>query len=385
MKTFWMLTVSAGLGIALGVATSWAHLDRDVEPDPLIVDQNTAEPATSTETSGLHPKVEVDVTEHDFGQVATRQTVEHTFVFKNVGEAPLRLVSGGTSCTKCTISSVPGKAIQPGESADVVVQYSAADRSDTFRQTATVMTTDPERARVELTVSGKVIAPLDLEPATIVFSRLSATETRTAKLTAVAAIDPNFAIESFDLLDAETAKFFQVAIEPLPAAELEALGGKRGYQVAITILPGMPLGPVRQRLLLHTNLPEMKDVLIPIEASIESDITIAGADFLREHGLLTIGAVGREGAERKLWVRIHGEQRHTIQVSVASATPPLEVTLGEASDANMGAVVQIPLVVKIPPGSPSANHLSNYGKILLGTNDPEAKQLRIWVQFAVEE
>ena len=83
---------------------------------------------------------------------------------------------------------------------------------------------------------------------------------------------------------------------------------------------------------------------------------------------------------------IRGEQRHAIHVSVASCEPPLlQATLGEPADLNAGAVVQIPLVVKIPPGSPPSNYMVHYGKILLETDHADAKQIRIWVQFAVED
>jgi Protein of unknown function (DUF1573) len=385
MKTTWIAVISAGLGVSLGVATSWARLDRNVAPDPLYAVASEAELVGAPAADGRLPKVVVDEEEFDLGRVAATKTAKHSFVFKNAGDGPLKLTSGGTSCSKCTLSSVPVKAILPGESGEVVVEFHAGERPDSFRHTAVVLTTDPERPRVELTVEGQVVTPLDVRPDKIVFTRLSTAETNTAKLTLVATLDPDFAIDSFQLVDPETAKFFDLAIDPLPADELESLGGKRGYQVTLTVKPGMPLGALRQRLVLHTNLPDVKEVSVPIEGRIESDISIAGPNFDRDHGLLTIGAVGREGAERKLWLRVHGENRHAIKVSVASATPPLEVSVGEPAESSAGSAVQMPLVVKIPPASPSASHLVNLGKILLETSDPDAKQIRIWVQFAVEE
>jgi uncharacterized protein DUF1573 len=383
MKTSWIVIVSAVLGIVLGVATSWARLERDAEPDPLLA-AALAQTSTVEAPAGSGPKVVVEVDEYDFGPVAALKSVEHAFRFENAGDAPLKLAGGGTTCAKCTFSSVPSDPIPPGQSADVVVAYNAADVPADFRQTATVLTGDPLRPRVDLTVSGKIVVPVGVQPKDVVFSRLSAAEPHTATVKVVAFLDPDFKIESFKLTDDETAKFYDVAIEPLSDTELETVGGKRGDRVSITVKPGMPLGPLRQSLVLHTNVAEPKDLTIPIAGSIESDVSIAGPNFDRSRGLLAMATVDRQGAERKLLVLVRGENRHSIKVSVGSSTPPLEATLGEPTDLNADTV-QIPLKIKIPAGSPPANHLQNYGKILLETSHPEAQQLRIWVQFAVED
>jgi hypothetical protein len=131
----------------------------------------------------------------------------------------------------------------------------------------------------------------------------------------------------------------------------------------------------------------MPELRIPIEGNVDSDISIAGAGFDRDSGVLTIGPIARRsGAERKLLVLIRGEHRHSVHASVGGCEPTLiRATLGEPSDLNAGAVVQIPLTVKIPPGSPPSNYMVNYGKILIETDHPDAKQIRVWVQFAVED
>jgi hypothetical protein len=48
----------------------------------------------------------------------------------------------------------------------------------------------------------------------------------------------------------------------------------------------------------------------------------------------------------------------------------------------------MPLTVEVPPGAPDANYLGSPGKlgeILLETTHPEAKQVRLLVQLAVEQ
>jgi hypothetical protein len=79
-----------------------------------------------------------------------------------------------------------------------------------------------------------------------------------------------------------------------------------------------------------------------------------------------------------------------VQVSVGEVEPDfLRVTIGEKTEINQGAVVQFPLTIEIPPGSPYVNHLgSKLGKlaqIIIETTHPDAKQVKIPLRFAVEE
>jgi hypothetical protein len=388
MKTFWIVIVSAALGIALGVGTSWARIGWNIEPDSLALGSAEAEqPAGLAPAVGPQPKVVVETDEHDFGSVAYDDSVEFAFSLSNQGQGPLRLESGGTTCGKCTISRLPPEPILPGEKADVVVEYHAATSESDFRQSATILTNDPLTPRVVLSVTGKVVMPARLSPTALVFSRLAVTESVTASVRAFSYFDADFAIQSFDFTDPETSQFFDVIIQPLPDADVKTAGAQRGYDVAVTVKRGMPLGPLWQGLLLHTNLASMPELRIPIEGNVDSDISIAGAGFDRDNGVLNIGPIARRaGAERKLLVLVRGADRHSVHASIASCEPAsIQATLGEPADLNAGAVVQIPLTVKIPPGSPPANYMVNYGKILIETDHADAKQLRIWVQFAVED
>ncbi|HEY1786046.1 MAG TPA: DUF1573 domain-containing protein [Pirellulales bacterium] len=388
MKTFWLVIVSVGLGIALGVGTTWARVGWNSEPEPLALEPAVYNlPPEPLPSDGPPPKVVVESEEHDFGAVAYDQSVEHIFRISNQGTGPLKLESGGTTCGKCTISRLPPGPIAPGETADVVVEYHANTSESDFRQSATILTNDPLTSRVVLTITGRVMMTAKIKPTRLVFSRLAVTEPATAKVQVFGFFDADFVIKSFDLTDPETAPFFDVAIQPLPEAELKTAEAQAGYEVSVTVKPGMPLGPLRQVILLHTNLTAMPELRIPIEGNVDSDISLAGGGFDRDSGVLTIGPISRRtGAERKLLVLIRGAHRHSVHVTVASCDPSsIQATLGQPSDLNAGAVVQIPLTVKIPPGAPPANYMVDFGKIQLETDHPEAKQFRVWVQFAVED
>ena len=105
--------------------------------------------------------------------------------------------------------------------------------------------------------------------------------------------------------------------------------------------------------------------------------------------MLQLGVVrSSEGLKRTVTVLIHGAHRHDVEVTVGKRSPALlEARLGEPADVSGGSVVRIPLIIEIPPGAPPANYLGSPGKmgqIILDTTHPDAKQIRLYVQFAVE-
>ena len=65
------------------------------------------------------------------------------------------------------------------------------------------------------------------------------------------------------------------------------------------------------------------------------------------------------------------------------------MSLGQPSEINHGAVVETPLVIEIPPGSPAVNRLGSdqgkLGEIILETTHPRVPKVRILVRLAVEK
>jgi len=66
----------------------------------------------------------------------------------------------------------------------------------------------------------------------------------------------------------------------------------------------------------------------------------------------------------------------------------LKLEIGQARPLGQGAIVQFPLIIRIPPGSRPANHLgskaADLGQIVLATGHPQQPELRILVRFSVK-
>ena len=173
MRMGMVIVVSALLGLALGIGTSWARLGRapDFSADYDVLGPATTQTETLEPAKGLKPRAKVDAEDYDFGTVEREHYATHTFRVTNSGEGPLVLKTGGTTCMKCTISKIPKEPILPGESAGVEVQYHASIDAPQFRQSATILTNDPLAPRLVFTVSGKISASYSVRPPELVFSR----------------------------------------------------------------------------------------------------------------------------------------------------------------------------------------------------------------------
>jgi len=74
------------------------------------------------------PKIEFNKTAHDFGTLKEGEIVECTFLFKNIGEAPLKLLYVDADCG-CTIPQYSKDEVFPGENGKIKAVFD----SDGFR------------------------------------------------------------------------------------------------------------------------------------------------------------------------------------------------------------------------------------------------------------
>lgn len=385
-------TIVAGIlmGLALGAGITLASFpsvsDRLAPPAATL--------ASATPIDGKVPRALVDRTVHNFGRVARDSRVRHAFKVSNIGTAPLTLKSGGTTCTKCTIAELARNELQPGESTEVTVEYLPTVAQPNFRQTATLLTNDPDQPRIELNIFGQVASPYTVTPESLVLSRFSATEPVKSDIKIQVFVSDKVELVSHQLASAQSASHFDVQSRPMAADQLTEEGAKCGLLVTVTIKPGLPLGPVRQTIRLELALAGVEQhpqIEIPVEGTVDADISIAGPGWDPDRGLLTLGAVkSTAGASRDLFLLVRGEHRQNLSVKPAKVVPEwLQVSLGEPSELKGGAVVKIPLRITIPPNSPVVNHsgtsVGKFAEVELETSHPDVPKIRMLIKFAIEQ
>lgn len=385
MRIISIILAAAVAGIVVGGAVAYVQVRNDLDPITLFPGETEVAPEAKGEKV---PKVKVPEPHFDFGTMQRGTSKSHEFEIQNVGDAPLKLRAGTTSC-KCTLSEVSEAAIPPGGTTKVKVQWTAKADSGPFRQTANVLTNDPLKSTVELEVEGKIMTASGVEPPDFLFDKIPVGESKTAQVYVMAMLQDNISVTDPQFSDAQIRDRFVAKIEPVEAKDLPNQSAKRGVRVTVTAKPGLPVGRFTQWLSLTTNLPEAEHLEIPIIGQVVGDISVHGTGWIEERGALRVGPVkSSEGSQNKLSVMVRGADATTTKIKVESVTPPeLKVTVGEPKKLS-DTLVQVPLDVEIPVGTRPMVHLDTAqgepGHIVLSTTHPKIKELAINVEFAVE-
>lgn len=386
----WLIAVgSVVIGVVLGVGLSIARIHQrpwDGTPNGL----NEGEPVAKVATGGPQPKAVPNQTNFDFGVMDTDTHAKHDFVITNYGDADLTLQKGDTSC-KCTLADLDKTVVKPGESAKVTVEWHTKGFMGPYRQTAAVLTNDPNRHRLALSISGRVVAIVRPIPEELALSSLPSTSPHTATVHLFCYKPYPFQITGHEFSDPATAEAFELQVEPMPKEQVDAESGAvSGQIVHITVKPGLPLGPFQQTITLKTTLPGNRTIAIPIKGTVVGDIRVVGpAGWDGNTNTLYLGTLSsQEEVQRHLMIFIRGSGAKDTQVEIARREPEfLQATLGTRITA--GEVTRIPLTIRIPKGGEpmdySGTESANPGRVVLKTNHPSAKELPIKVRFAIRK
>ena len=176
MRNWVVLLIAACLGTGVGLGVT---IFERVTHEELFLPAEFAAYAKSIRaaripTAEARPKIEfVNGQDYDFGSMERYSKKRHTFLIKNVGDAPLDLEVRRTTC-KCTISSIDGKSIKPGETGKVEVEWTGQTplQEPNFKQGVEIGTNDPDMQLVTMIISGYVTESIRALPHEIVLGQV---------------------------------------------------------------------------------------------------------------------------------------------------------------------------------------------------------------------
>ncbi len=391
MKSWILIGALVLVGLGVGAVMSWRELATLAE-SPVPGPPALSTPAGKTEAlpSASRPKVVVEQPEFHFGAGRHRQTGSHRWRIWNKGDGVLEIRDSWVECTQCTKLIVPAKTVPPGESVEVTLEYSLITMQEDFRKSATLLTNDPDQPTVVLRLVGKVYHPLEAKPASLSFSGLRPTDQTSGRVTLLAHFSRGFQITGISQADPTLADYFEVQSRQLAPGELPE-GALAGYELHVTVKPGLPLGNFRQTILVDTNLDDPTRVEVPIQGSIVSPIAVIGtAGWNPERGVLKLGLVASEqGIARTVKLMIRGVGIGSLRLEPPQAYPDLlQASYGTPTEIKAGEVVMVPLELRIPAGTGPVSYLGGEGQeqaeVLVKTIEPPGYELRFRVEFAVE-
>ena len=100
--------------------------------------------------------IQFETTEINFGEVKEGATVSKIYKLKNIGKKRLMIEKVEGSCG-CTVAEWPRYPVEPGENAEIKVNFNTLGKRGEQDKTVTV-TANTEPARTILRIKGKVVA-----------------------------------------------------------------------------------------------------------------------------------------------------------------------------------------------------------------------------------
>lgn len=226
---------------------------------PVVADaQATPQDAA---TPGGTPRIEINDTEFDFGEVWKGTPAKETFKIKNVGDAPLT-IHARSSCG-CTVPTRPKSPLDPGEETEFSISYRTSLLGKTHK-TVTLQTNDPDRSVIKIPVKGEVKPLFKGVPKNrITFEGLSTTS------------EDQISIRLENEFDRPVPLKIRTEKEYAPfEVELRELEPGQAYELKVATKPPLRNGRNYVNVDLETDVEQVPYVTIPVMANVLARVTV---------------------------------------------------------------------------------------------------------------
>jgi len=200
---------------------------------------------------------------YDYGSVDNMEMVEHDFVVKNIGEAPLELGRVKTSCG-CTAAKPAKTVLAPGEETTIAATLSLKGREGKRSTVITVPSNDPETPNFQLKFTGVAVAAIRVSPYSVNYGQVDGdTQVEDQVLT----VQSTEADRSVTVTRVEcTSPYFETSYE-------EVVAGKT-YRITMKNVRTLKEGPIVGQVRIWTDDPTRASFTVPIYGSVVGDIVI---------------------------------------------------------------------------------------------------------------
>jgi copper(I)-binding protein len=135
-----------------------------------------------TGTAFATPVIKVEHPVHNFGTITQGNKLDHTFIIRNSGDSPLKIVNIRPACG-CTAANATVPLVSPGKSSEVKVTFNSANFFGTVTKTIAVETNDPKTPVYTLTLTGTVAEEIAVNPKQLNLGQVKAGNTKSVSLT----------------------------------------------------------------------------------------------------------------------------------------------------------------------------------------------------------
>lgn len=380
------LAIAVAILALLGV---WWAMPTDAVPTaPLAAIRKIEPPAVAKSTSKSptdsqpvatepekHPTVEVDRTEFNFGTMERFESSSHTFAIRNVGDAPLQLELGPSSCS-CTLAGLEESGVPPGEETHVKLEWTLKFKEGPFRQTATILTNDPDRPEILFAVEGVTQEAVKFTPSTLVFSEIpvGSKQTRTVEISPSA-----FAIGEITLEDPTSVYPLAVNLTP-PAEEQE------NYRLHVTVPAEMPRGHFRRSLNVLVAPQDSSKRTVRRTLVMEGNVTggfVIMSPHMRQDGIYDVPPISEAGEQEfSAIIRVRDFEKNLKIKSITCKPDFVTASIEPQTDTNVKGLYKLKMTVAAD-ASNGVYRGTGGGNVVIELDHPRIDRIQFGLECAI--
>jgi hypothetical protein len=319
-------------------------------------------------TADAQPKLVIDNTTHNLGDIKSGATATHIYVVKNIGKANLEIKNIVPSCGCETVSFDP--VIAPGKEGKITLQVNTTGYNGPISKSATVTTNDPTQPSFDLVIQfnaldgapkGQTVGPFLISPAGRV---TGATIVGSSAYLIMTVYNSGTTPRKITGMKSE-GKAFKVTLDPNQ-------DGTR-YIVHAVSAPTLAIGNHTQTVKLTTDSPEHPELQLDLEVTVDAPLRVGPAAISLDR--VTAAEDGMPPRMSK-FVFINQLGGPAFEVKGISSTLPFLTAVLENSTPGKTYVMR----VKFTGVPPAGRH---QGKITIDTNIAAQPKLEIAVTVSV--
>ena len=199
---------------------------------------------------------------YDFGTRSSVDIIDHCFVVKNAGDAPLRIKRVRSSCL-CSVGELPKDTLAPGDETTVHVRMHLCGSRGHVNRKFLMESNDPYNPQTVLSVTGTVVRRVEVRPCEVSFLGIYG-DTKTCRTVSIDVLDPNVVLNIVQF-DSDSPYF---------RPEIEANKKGKSYVLSISTIPPLPEGVPTGTICLVIDNEQHRTIEIPVKADVFGKLVV---------------------------------------------------------------------------------------------------------------
>jgi len=327
-------------------------------------------PATQPQQSAKQPIISCNQPVYEFPERKRGEKVKHTFVIRNLGDAPLVIKRINSGC-KCTAVKDYPKSIPPKGQGNFTFNVDTNTSSRIKTVTPSILSNDPKTPELKLAITGKLIQPILMEPSNgaqfgsirpnqkIQPKKVVITNTTTKPMKLVSTPTRGTTVYTWTMEEKEPGKTFE-----------------------LTVTPHRPFrrGNNYSSLIFKTGIPQSSKITVPCNL-----FSLPLVETSPPSGLFIRSPVNPNTPfpQGKLLVKYNGDGEMKIKSAKTKKYPNIKVEVKpETAGKSYYVFVDIPKDFKSGARKPAIHTYSTLADYLVITTDVQTKPIEIPIRIA---